>query len=745
MKNKHLHKISFSYSTVTWMWHIAILVSTLFIITMILIKSYERTTINLATSLNNDFSLYTDTISSQIQTSIRHHGMQTFYSPAVTKLRSSGNELTNFEQISGIREMVACVSSNNLIHSVYVYNGQQQYVYTTNEEGSFSIGEFADASAVKYFTQQTADTRLRPIPRRITRQSGEQGEDVYSFLIYDSGDGVHFKNALMINVFFEEYNNNFFYSGKMENEEMLLLDKNAQLLAASPSYNSDFISTDLNLLTPIIVKQLPDGYIINKARREKAVYMYSFMPMSEWYFVRILPYQSFMSGLHRVQQHSFIIVLLVAIAGTLLFMVSMKRFYRPLKKAVRSLMPHDLNQSNASDDIMLNLDLWVQSRDNEKENYLTLLKEEFLKQLLTSPVPQWKNVAQNFRKYGINISTAAPIYLLIFREVAVESAINALRETYPSLLVDGVVIESNTVLLLQPDKSVSVAAICEKIIALGAGFCGYSQPIVDLSDLQRVHTRMCEVTLLRIFYPDRIILSESILNERRKENIYLDRQEAKLLCALKAGRQDEILEVYNDFIKITRNYRYNVIIFNFKRLYLAVRSLCQQLEGDNSSIEVPDIDYIEHLFSTAEDFDEVHRMFYAIFDRISQYVLHARDEKNQAIVQQLKGLIHQQYTHFNLSPSFLAEQLGIPLVQLGKIFRAVEKVSISDYINAIRIEKAKDLLMDDHGFTVKEITSMVGIENNQYFYTLFKKNTGLTPASYRQLRDYEFLQTEGHT
>ena len=34
--------------------------------------------------------------------------------------------------------------------------------------------------------------------------------------------------------------------------------------------------------------------------------------------------------------------------------------------------------------------------------------------------------------------------------------------------------------------------------------------------------------------------------------------------------------------------------------------------------------------------------------------------------------------------------------------------------------------------TVGEVAYKIGIENENYFYTLFKKNVGMTPKQYRQ-------------
>ena len=50
------------------------------------------------------------------------------------------------------------------------------------------------------------------------------------------------------------------------------------------------------------------------------------------------------------------------------------------------------------------------------------------------------------------------------------------------------------------------------------------------------------------------------------------------------------------------------------------------------------------------------------------------------------------------------------------------------YYNAVRIEKAQQLLL--RGVAVKEASAQVGYNNLNYFYRIFKAQTGMTPKEY---------------
>ncbi|OXM83423.1 AraC family transcriptional regulator [Paenibacillus rigui] len=68
---------------------------------------------------------------------------------------------------------------------------------------------------------------------------------------------------------------------------------------------------------------------------------------------------------------------------------------------------------------------------------------------------------------------------------------------------------------------------------------------------------------------------------------------------------------------------------------------------------------------------------------------------------------------------------------LHRIFKRVQSVTPIEYIQQRRIEKAKELLIQTDKF-VTEVGQMIGLHNTPYFITIFKKNTGHTPAEYRQ-------------
>ena len=90
-------------------------------------------------------------------------------------------------------------------------------------------------------------------------------------------------------------------------------------------------------------------------------------------------------------------------------------------------------------------------------------------------------------------------------------------------------------------------------------------------------------------------------------------------------------------------------------------------------------------------------------------------------------------THLNeeLSISKIAEQVHLNQVYFGRLFKNVMKMSFNRYLQNLRIEEAKKMLVEDKS-TITEICDKVGIANPSYFSQLFKKNTGMMPSEYKR-------------
>lgn len=100
--------------------------------------------------------------------------------------------------------------------------------------------------------------------------------------------------------------------------------------------------------------------------------------------------------------------------------------------------------------------------------------------------------------------------------------------------------------------------------------------------------------------------------------------------------------------------------------------------------------------------------------------------KHQKAMDTIIEYIHEHYTE-DISLEELSDIVLISKNYLCYIFKKVTGETFNQYLTRVRIEKAKEMILDGK-WLVYEIAEKVGYKNIPYFSTVFKKITGHTPT-----------------
>lgn len=103
--------------------------------------------------------------------------------------------------------------------------------------------------------------------------------------------------------------------------------------------------------------------------------------------------------------------------------------------------------------------------------------------------------------------------------------------------------------------------------------------------------------------------------------------------------------------------------------------------------------------------------------------------KHKHIIDKVTSYIDANYDK-RLSLDEIAGVVYVGKSYLSSLFKKETGQSITSYINQIRIENSKILLMDTN-LSVIEITHRCGFDNQSYFTRIFREVTGVTPKKYR--------------
>jgi two-component system response regulator YesN len=96
--------------------------------------------------------------------------------------------------------------------------------------------------------------------------------------------------------------------------------------------------------------------------------------------------------------------------------------------------------------------------------------------------------------------------------------------------------------------------------------------------------------------------------------------------------------------------------------------------------------------------------------------------------------INKNYSE-DLSLSQTAAEIGVSYSYLSRKFKEECGQGFSDYLNQLRIQKAKKLIAEGNN-NIKKIVNQVGFNNYNYFFKVFKDLEGLTPSEYENKDNY---------
>lgn len=99
-----------------------------------------------------------------------------------------------------------------------------------------------------------------------------------------------------------------------------------------------------------------------------------------------------------------------------------------------------------------------------------------------------------------------------------------------------------------------------------------------------------------------------------------------------------------------------------------------------------------------------------------------------AQINSAKIAVHENIS--TITPEELARLVCMSYSKFRKIFKEYTGFAPSQYIQEVRINMAKEMLTNTSR-SIKEIAFELGYENKDYFFTVFKKVVGITPANYR--------------
>lgn len=263
-------------------------------------------------------------------------------------------------------------------------------------------------------------------------------------------------------------------------------------------------------------------------------------------------------------------------------------------------------------------------------------------------------------------------------------------------------------------------------LTFSCGIGVYSESLLNLPHSLTSARLACEY---RMFFGEQSVTRYQDIEYRNSVPYrYPDEEESNILKYMKQAnglRAEQEIAAFFKAIEMTNVRSVELCIHNLMAVICRFIKMSGELEDEELDYYYV-IDRIEQLETIYEKMQEINALVQTYINHASQ----KRFEKNDGTIEEIVQFMEQNYQNPTFSIMDLEEHMHYSGNHIRNLFKDAYQCTPMEYLLQLRIRKAKELLAttDMKAVTIAE---QVGYENSKYFYSLFKKHTGMTTYEYR--------------
>lgn len=230
---------------------------------------------------------------------------------------------------------------------------------------------------------------------------------------------------------------------------------------------------------------------------------------------------------------------------------------------------------------------------------------------------------------------------------------------------------------------------------------------------------------------DKVINISSVPSPNKITIFIPDEVKLLLINYLEEGSSKRATDTILNFFKSIDPL--NLSYVNIKRIYIELIILftktVKESGGTFETIFTEDI--------TSEKFIQQYNSLEVLLKWINKcveivcaYIINLKKSNGKKVIDKIIHFINNNY-YSDINLNDLAAKYFLNSNYLCQLFKSEIGENFTDYLTQIRIEKAKELLINTELKSYK-IAELVGYNNSRYFSEVFQKIVGSTPTNYRQ-------------
>lgn len=265
-------------------------------------------------------------------------------------------------------------------------------------------------------------------------------------------------------------------------------------------------------------------------------------------------------------------------------------------------------------------------------------------------------------------------------------------------------------------------------------FLCFSDPHYQLSELHEAYEEaMITLDYRTLIQDESSIYYKDVIENKENTFFYPFEVELKLINNLKQKNKTEVMSHFSLFTKTTLRSGISFPKFRYMFFHLldSIMKVAKDFDIPNDYLLInPELGNNWDLLEKNSTSEQIIDLFTDILNKVIDYFANEQKAPNIVIAEAVKNFIDKNFTDRNLSLDMVADELNYSVSHISNIFKSIYGETIKNYITGLRLERAKELLINSK-MKITTIGSEAGYNNVGSFVKIFKAYIGETPKAYR--------------
>jgi YesN/AraC family two-component response regulator len=660
---------------------------------------------------------------------------------------------------------------NPYVQSISILNKYTKE-YFTSDNGLF----YKDDSLTKFIKSQSGQLpKIRPVLREVDDLPPGYTEPIkstmFSYFMYDSLNSENMPDgAVIVNVKSDWLLDSIKAINTMDRQTddgLFLIDSNAQFIGVGNNDSSlqevikaEYLKHEIDNSTDTVssfqMEVNSKSYLISYVTSQKA----------GWVILKSQPINEVYDYVNKLKT-SIILITCIFLSVTILLSFTVSSgIYKPIQKLMNEITESDSSSKLlplGTDEITYIKSVLSRSTQQltrfqtERSTNQSIMKTYFLRKILVdSAAIGQEEFAKAKEEHGLAIQYDQPIVVFVlktfdYRRLDGEQSpieteqiriiiLNAISEIlsgkYAMEAVD--LKEDHIVLLINAENSRSADLLRQmreaQQIAAANNNIIYSVTASDAAPTLREVAQQYNIALSNSMYAyifgHQAFIEPAMVASNNACRFYSfsTTLERKLSEEIKGGNLDSAEDVLWKILEEIQGLNYKNMMLSVMHLVNIISDTAEDISRTRIEPVFTDYNAFQSILDACTIRD-LHDECMNIFKKIMSRSPDMEKEKHNILADAVKEIVGANFTDVSLCLQQIAEILKMSPGYVGKIFKTSTGLSVAEYINEIRLAKAAELLQGTAA-SIGDITKKIGMENESYFYKLFKKKYGSTPKEY---------------